>query len=175
MNRIYLRQINEADSEMIVRWRNTTYVRSHSLYKQPISVESHLNHYYNNVCTGKYKQFIVEKIDCSGVVIYPIATVYLKDVDYENNRCELCVFTSSDNDWDESCQTEGIKLLIEKAFNEYGMHKIYSYVFCKHPNEIRILEEAGFKIEACLEVETLNIDGTAYESIYRMSIINNPI
>ena len=57
-------------------------------------------------------------------------------MDYDNKRCELCIFTSSDREWDSTSQSEAIKMLVEKAFNEYGMHKVYSYVFTKFPEEI---------------------------------------
>ena len=62
------------------------------------------------------------------IVAYPIATVYLKDMDYTNKRCELCIFTSTDTEWTPESQSQAIHMLVEKAFNEYGMHKVYSYV-----------------------------------------------
>ena len=167
--RVFLRPIQEGDTEMIVKWRNSDYVRSHSLSKKIITPESHMEHFRNHVLTGHYKQFIVEREALEGVVFYPIATVYLKDVDVENKRCELCVFTSSDQEWIEECQIEGIKILIKKAFEDYGMHKVYSYVFCKYPDEIQLLEKTGLKKEAMFRNEARELDGT-YSDIYRMSI-----
>ena len=169
--RVYLRPIEEQDAEMIVKWRNSDYVRSHSLSKKPITVESHMRHFWEHVQTGHYRQFIVERADEIGVVFYPIATVYLKDVDVENKRCELCVFTSADQEWVEECQIEGIRLLIKKAFDEYEMHKVYTYVFCKYPEEVKLLEQAGLSIEAKLTKEARELDGT-YSDLYRMSIVN---
>lgn len=167
---VYLRPITEQDTDMIVKWRNSEYVSSHSLSKKHITAESHMKHFRDHVLTGHYRQFIVERIDDSGVVFYPIATVYLKDIDTENRRCELCVFTSIDQEWNDECQIEGIKLLIEKAFDEYEMHKVYTYVFCKYPEEVSLLEKCGMKIEARLDEESRELDGT-FSDIYRMSII----
>lgn len=169
--RIYLRPITEQDTDLIVKWRNSDYVRSHSLSKKLITPESHLAHFKEHVLTGHYRQFIVERADEIGVVFYPVATVYLKDVDAENRRCELCVFTSADQEWIEECQVEGIRFLIQKAFEEYGMHKVYSYVFCKYPEEVKLLEQAGLKIEAKFENEARELDGT-YSDVYRMSIVS---
>ena len=168
---VYLRPITEQDTDMIVKWRNSDYVRSHSLSKKVITPESHMKHFREHVLTGHYKQFIVERIAEIGVVVYPIATVYLKDMDVENKRCELCVFTSADQEWIEECQVEGIKQLIKKAFEEYGMHKVYSYVFCKYPEEVKLLEKTGLKVEAKITNEARELDGT-YSDIYRMSIVN---
>ena len=169
---VFLRPIVEQDTELIVGWRNSDYVRSHSLSKKLITPESHLKHFREHVLTGHYKQFIVERPALSGVVVYPIATVYLKDVDVENKRCELCVFTSADQEWIESCQVEGIRLLIKKAFEEYGMHKVYTYVFCKYPEEVKLLERAGFEVEAKFKNEARELDGS-YSDVYRMSIIKD--
>lgn len=168
--RIILRPINENDGYNIVKWRNDPDVRSHCLDKSPVTLESNLAFYKANVVTGKYKQYIVECIEeVTGVCIYPIATVYLKDMDYGNNRCELCVFTSSDLEWNPEAQTMGIRLLVEKAFNDFGMHKVYSYVFEKYPQEIDLLKNAGFSIEAILKQEAINEKGE-YENIVRMVI-----
>lgn len=170
--RIFLRPINEADGIKIVRWRNDPKVLSHCLDKTRITEESNKLFFKTNVLTGKYKQFIVECIEEStGVCSYAIATVYLKDMDYNNKRCELCIFTSSDVEWNREGQAIAIEMLTEKAFNEYGMHKVYSYAFCKFPEEVELLQKAGFSIEATLKEEALNENGE-YEDIVRLSVIN---
>ena len=169
---IYLRPISEKDGPNIVRWRNDPTVLRHCLDKTHITEDSNLKFYKSKVETGKYKQFIVECVESnSGVCTYPIATVYLKDMDYSNKRCELCIFTSSDVEWNPEGQTIAIKLLINKAFNEYGMHKVYSYVFSEFPDEVDLLINAGFSIEANLQHEALGQDGE-YKDIIRLCIFN---
>lgn len=170
---IFLRPIEEKDGPSIVRWRNDPDVLSHCLDKTIITEESNKTFYKDNVLTGKYKQFIVECLDeATGVCTYPIASVYLKDMDYCNKRCELCVFTSSDVEWNPEGQIRAIEMLVEKAFKEYGMHKVYSYVFRKFPNEVDLLRKAGFTIEATLKGEARN-ENEEYEDIVRLSIIKD--
>ena len=170
---IFLRPIEEKDGPIIVRWRNDPEVLSHCLEKKHIAEASNLSFFKSNVLTGKYKQFIVECLDEStGVCFYPIATVYLKDMDYGNKRCELCIFTSSDVEWKPEGQKIAIKKLTEKAFSEYGMHKVYSYVFSKFPNEVELLINAGFTIEATLKSEALNERGE-YEDLIRLAVFND--
>ena len=168
---IFLRPITESDGSNIVRWRNDPKVLSHCLDKTHITEESNLSFYKANIVTGKYKQFVVECVEeNTGVCTYPIATVYLKDMDYGNKRCELCIFTSSDVEWNPEGQTIAIGMLVEKAFMEYGMHKVYSYVFHKFPNEVDLLRKAGFTIEATLKGEARNENGE-YEDIIRVCVI----
>lgn len=169
--KIFLRPIAESDGPFIVRWRNDSEVRNHCLNKTPITLESNLAFYKANVETGKYKQYMVDCLEeVTGVCSYPIATVYLKDMDYGNKKCELCIFTSSDVEWNAEGQTIAIKMLTEKAFIEFGMHKVYSYVFAKFPKEVDLLRNAGFTIEATLKDEAINEEGKS-EDIIRLARI----
>ncbi len=171
--RIFLRPITEKDGAYIVKWRNSDIVKRHCLTKSSITEESNQKFYNDNILTGKYKQFMVERVEEElGLAAYPIATVYLKDMDYENKRCELCIFTSNDLEWDLEGQSIAIKLLLAKAFNEYGMHKVYSYVYSKHPEELELLQKAGFTTEATLKKEAMGVDGE-YEDINRLYILND--
>ena len=171
--RIELRPITLSDGNLIVQWRNDEKVRNHCMSRYPVTLESNFVFFNEFVKTGKYKQFIVERIEEDfGVVSYPIATVYLKDIDYGNKRCELCIFTSSDTEWTPESQSIAIRMLVDKAFTEYGMHKVYSYVFYKYSDEVELLKTAGFSFEAILKDEALNAEGK-YEDIVRFSIFNS--
>lgn len=168
--RIYLRPITLDDGPSIVKWRNTPSVREHCLNQKPITIESNEAFFHANIETGYYQQFIVERIDEDfGVSSYPIATVYLKDIDRTNRRCELCIFTSDDQEWNTESQAIAVKLLLEKAFDELNMHKVYSYAFYKFMNEASLLKRAGFSTEAILKEEAVNADGE-YEDIVRFVI-----
>lgn len=173
MNKIVLRPVALSDTKMLVKWRNDKNVINHCLSKATITEESNIVFYKKFIETGKYKQFIVECIDQEfSMVSYSIATVYLKDIDYTNKRCELCVFTSTDVEWKPENQSTAIHMLVEKAFDEYGMHKVYSYVFYKFQDEVELLKNAGFSAEAILKDEALGVDGK-YEDIVRLSIIKS--
>lgn len=167
--KVYIRPITEKDGAYIVKWHNSEKVLKDCMTKAPITLESHMQYYRDRVLTGKNIQFIVERIEeQTGLVTYPIATIYLKDVDNENHCCELCVFTSSDIEWEAESQVPATKMILDKAFKEYGMHKVYSRVF--YNEGIEMLKAAGFTIESVLKSEVL-IDGK-YQDIYRMSIFN---
>lgn len=167
--RLYLRPITEDDGVNIVKWRNSEKVRKHCMTKTPITEESNRKFFRENVLTGKCIQFIVERIEEeTGLVTYPIATVYLRAIDNENHRCELCVFTSSDVEWEAEGQSMAVKMLLEKAFNEYGMHKVYSYVIHNVNEGMEVLKGAGFVVEAVLKSEAWN--GEEYVDVYRMCI-----
>lgn len=170
--RIYLRPITEEDGSLIVKWRNEPSVASHCLNQKPITLESNLEFFRSKVQTGQYLQYIVERVDEDyGVASYPIATVYLKDIDPTNKRCELCIFTSDDQEWNTESQSIAVKQLLEKAFQELDMHKVYSYVFYQYLDEAELLKRAGFTTEAILKNEAIDADGN-YQDIVRFCIFN---
>ena len=81
--KIYLRPVTVKDGAIIVKWRNSDRVRCHCMTKQQLTIESNLKFFNENILTGRYKQFIVERVEEeTGLASYPIATVYLKDMDY---------------------------------------------------------------------------------------------
>lgn len=167
---IYLRPIREDDENLIVKWRNAPNVSMHCFNRDPITLESTIKFFHDHVETGHYRQYIVERMEeTSGVVSYSIATVYLKDVDTANKRCELCIFTSDDEEWNTESQSIAIKMLLKIAFEELNMHKVYSHVFIKFEDEKKLLESAGFEAEAVLKSEALGADGK-YDDVYRMVI-----
>ena len=171
--RIYIRPISLNDGHLIVKWRNTASVASHCMNRNPITIESNEKFFHENIETGHYQQFIVERVDeLSGVASYPIATVYLKDIDRTNRRCELCIFTSDDQEWNTESQEIAVRLLLDKAFTEFGMHKVYSYVFYRFLDEATLLKNAGFSIETILRDEVLGADGS-YSDVVRFSIFEH--
>lgn len=168
--RVYLRESTKDDGQIIVKWRNDPAILKHCFSKGKITAESHQRFFENFVLTGKYKQFIVERVDEDfGVSSYPIATISLKDFDTENKRCELCLFTSPDEEWNSVSQSTAINLILEKAFNEFDMHKVYSYVFREFSDEVHLLIRAGFCVEALFKNEAIKENGS-YADVYRMSI-----
>ncbi len=173
--KIFLRPITLNDASYIIKWRNSPKVLNHCFNKNIVTLESNRLFYNENVLTGKYKQYIVERVDDDyGVVSYPIATVYLKDMDYFNNRCELCLFTSDDEEWNTDSQKLAIRYLLDIAFKQYNMNKVYSYVFCSNMDEVTLFKNAGFSIEAKFIKEAKGLDGN-YNDAYKMVIFKENI
>ena len=168
--KIYLRNITIDDQKLIVKWRNSPSVLRHCAHKNMVTLESSISFFNEYVLTEKYKQYIVERVDDDyGAISYPISTVYLKDIDKENSVCELCIFTSDNEEWNTSSQLQAIRILIQKAFEEFKMRKVFTRVIANHNDEIELFLKSGFKKEALLEKEILSLDGT-YVDLLRMCI-----
>lgn len=171
--KIYLRPVTLKDGREIVKWRNTRKVLNHSFDKRVITIESNEKFFEEKIKTGKYIQFIVERVEEeSSLISYPIGTVYFKDFDRGNHRCELCVFTSDDREWNTESQKIAIRMMLKKAFEEYDIHKVYTHVFALNKDEILLMKKAGFTEEALLKEEACDLEGN-YVDVLRLSVIKD--
>lgn len=168
--KVWLRDVTLEDGKKIVQWRNNVKVINHCMDKTLITEESNEVYFNNYVATGKVKQFIVDRSDeeWAGIFGYSIGTVYLKDFDNENYKCELGMYSGIDIEWNCESQKLAIDLLLKKAFEEYGMHKVYSYVFADCKEEIEVLQKSGFIQEGKFIAEILDKD--EYKDVLRMAI-----
>lgn len=170
--RVFLRDVRIEDGNLIVKWRNNPSVIRHSIDKTLISEETNKEFFEKNILTERYRQYIVYKIDEQyGAISYPIGTVFLKDCDKINKRCELGIYEGTDIEWDKEAKLSAISMLLSKAFNEFGMHKVYAYVFSDDFDGKNLLSEIGFKEEGLLLSEIVSEDNN-YRDIVRMSIFN---
>lgn len=163
--KVLLRKVELDDGKLIVKWRNNPKVNKHCIDKAIVTEESNAEFYNNNVLTGKYIQYIVEKIDEEfGVFSYPIATMYLKDMDKVNGTCELGLFTNDDEEWNDESKYKALLMLLDKAFNELEFQNVFSYVYKECSDEIELLEKVGFvKGDTSNEIVKMVIHSTQFD------------
>lgn len=169
--RIYLRPVTLEDTENIVKWRNNPEISRNRFDQTKITEESNYRFFKENIETGKYIQYMVERIDDDfGVCAYPIATIFLKNIDKKNSRCELGMFPSCKEEWTDEGQEKAICMILQKAFGEYGFNKVYTSIYADHESESLLLQKSGFLIEGKLREELCDSEGN-FRDILRMGIL----
>ena len=158
---VTIRPMTEADTANIVRWRNTPSVYEHFIYRTPLTEEAHLNWLHNRVETGDVAQFIIVDTE-SGE---DVGSVYLRDIDTENKKCEYGIFIGED-----SCRGKGIgsaaaKLALDYAFDTLGLNRVFLRVFADNTRAIKSYENAGFVYEGKFRDDVI-IDGKAYDMVF---------
>ena len=164
---VKIRPMTESDTANIVRWRNTPSVYEHFIYRTPLTEEAHLNWLHNRVETGDVAQFISVDTE-SGE---DVGSVYLRDIDNDNKKCEYGIFIGED-----SCRGKGIgsaaaRLALEYAFEELKMNRVFLRVFADNKQAVRSYEKAGFKYEGTFRDDVI-IDGTPYDMVF-MAILKS--
>ena len=160
-HQVSIRPITEADTAKIVKWRNTPSVVEHFIYRTPLDEQGHLNWFHNRVQTGEVAQFMIVDEEAGEEV----GSVYLRDIDKENQKCEYGIFIGED-----SCRGKGIgsaaaKLALDYAFETLGLNRVFLRVFADNTRAINSYENAGFRYEGTFRDDVI-IDGKAYDMVF---------
>lgn len=158
---VSLRPITEADTDKIVRWRNAPSVMEHFIYRTPLTAADHLNWLHNRVQTGEVAQFIITDTDTGE----DVGSVYLRDIDTHNKKCEYGIFIG-----EEGCRGKGIgtaaaRLALQYAFEALQLNRVFLRVFADNPRAIKSYEKAGFRREGTFREDVI-IDGKAYDMVF---------
>ena len=164
---IYLRLMNEEDTDRIIKWRNTEFVRQNFIYRELFTRQGHENWVRTMVDTGKVVQFIIiKKADDK-----PVGSVYLRDIDRTHKKAEYGIFIGEEEALGKGYGTQAARMMIDYAFHEEGLHKLMLRVLAKNVRARRSYEKAGFVGEAYLKDEVF-LDGR-YQDVIYMAVINN--
>lgn len=163
---IYLRLMGAEDTDNIIRWRNTDFVRRNFIYQKPFTRQGHENWIKNMIDTGKAVQFII----CSKRDGKPVGSVYLRDIDKDHNKAEYGIFIGEKDALGKGYGTQAAKMMIEYAFREKGLHKLMLRVLAENKQARRSYEKAGFVEEGYLKEEVF-LEGR-YKDVVYMAVIN---
>lgn len=163
---IYLRLMNKEDTDNIVRWRNSDFVRRNFIYQKPFTREGHENWIRTMIDTGKVIQFMICTKDDR-----PVGSVYLRDIDRTHNKAEYGIFIGEKDALGRGYGTEAARLMINYAFKELKLHKLMLRVLSENEQARRSYEKAGFLQEAFLKDEVF-LEGK-YKDVIYMAVIQN--
>ena len=140
---IYIRPITKDDTDNIIKWRNSDFVREHFIYQALFTRESHEAWMKNMVETGRVDQLIICLKD-ETVEGVPVGSVYIRDIDRNHNKAEYGIFIG-----EESARGQGIgsmtaALMVEYCFKQLRLHRLFLRVFADNHQAIRSYEKAGF-------------------------------
>ena len=164
--RVYLRPITLADTDLIIEWRNSEAVRPYFIYQKPFTREGHINWLNTMIETGCGYQFIV----CTIEEDKPFGCTYLRDYDREHNKIEYGVFLGFEEVKGKGIGTEILGLTLKFAFETLGVHKVFARAFSDNPASINSFIKGGFEKEAYLKDEVY-VNGQ-YRDIVLLGKIN---
>lgn len=163
---IYLRLMTGEDTDHIVSWRNSDGVRKNFIYQALFTRESHENWIRTMVDTGKVVQMII----CEEGTNKPVGSVYLRDIDKTHQKAEYGIFIGEADARGKGYGSAAARLMIQYAFEEMKLHRLFLRVYAENAQAIRSYEKAGFVKEAHLR-DDVCIDGQ-YRDIVLMGILN---
>ena len=137
---VRLRPIADADTDLIVKWRNTPSVVQNFIFRQTFTPEMHRSWLATKVATGQVVQYIIiDKADDK-----PIGSVYYRDIDNHNRSAEYGIFIGEESARGKGLGTETAKLFTDFGFAELQLHRISLRVLAENTAARRSYEKAGF-------------------------------
>ncbi len=167
---IFLRKMEYSDTDNIVKWRNSDFVREHFIYQALFTRESHENWIRTMVETGKVDQLIICLKDERTPGGIPVGSVYVRDIDRNHNKAEYGIFIGEESARGRGIGSQAATLMIRYCFEQLKLHRLFLRVFADNEQAIRSYEKAGFVKEAYLKDDVKIQD--KYRDIVLMGIIN---
>lgn len=165
---IVLRPITLSDTEKIVTWRNKKEVQEHFVYQRLFTKESHEHWMKTMVKTQKVAQFMIIVKDTR----QEIGSVYLRDIDRENQKAEFGIFIGETVSQGKGYGTMAAKAILQFGFEQLGLHKIFLRVFADNRRAIASYIKVGFVQEGHMKDDVL-INGTFKDMIFMAVFSNN--
>lgn len=166
-DRLLLRPIDYDDTSLIVKWRNSPFVRCNFVFHDDFSAEMHEKWMKTKVETGEVIQYIiVEKATKT-----PIGSVYFRDIDSYNNSAEFGIFIGEQCAMGKGYGSEVTKMFTYFGLKTIGLHRIMLRVFSDNIIAQKAYLKAGYSVEGEFK-DMVNYDGK-YRSMVFMSVIND--
>lgn len=165
-NDIYMRLMEEIDIPLKVKWVNDEEIRE-MLISDYLSIAGTKQWFYNNALTNSRKEFMICLIETQ----VPIGFSSLKNIDLVNSKAEMSMLLGEKEYWGKGYAKSARKLLIDFAFNEIGLNKIYTYNWIENKRIIGLNQKLGFKIDGELR-DDIFFKGT-YRTMAVMSLLKS--
>lgn len=163
--KVSIRPITLDDTDDIIRWRNSDFVRNKFIYRRTITKEMHEKWLRDFVNVGSVAQFIIEHNK------EKIGSVYLRDIDNNNFKAEFGIFIGDSNNTSKGFGSEATLLILRYAFKTLKLNKVFLRVFASNFHAIKSYEKVGF-IKEGIAREDVIIDSEKHDILF-MSILSN--
>ena len=166
--KVVLRPITDADTDNIVRWRNTPSVRDNFIFRQTFTPEMHRNWLKTKVATGEVVQYII--VDKAADTA--VGSVYYRDVDRTFNSAEYGIFVGEESARGKGFGTETARLFTDFGFAGLHLHRVSLRVLAENTAARRSYEKAGFVQEGVFRDMEL-LDGAYRDVVFMAKLAEN--
>ena len=145
---IRLRPLEKRDIELKVKWYNDTEVNKTLVLSEELELEKSLEWFDRAVQDDSRRDFIIETKDGE-----PIGLTGLRKIDRLHGTAECFCVIGDKSFWGKGIGTKVHSLLIQWAFDELNLHKIWAVVYTNNAAVLKLVKKLGFEIEGTLREE----------------------
>ena len=151
---IRLREVRLEDYQSLFRWANDRDLRILSAPFRPVSWEEHVS-WLKGLLHDRTRELLI--IEDSQEAL-PIGQILLSGISQIHRNSEMSIRIGETSYRGRGFGTQALRLLIEHARKDLGLHRIELTVFPENAPAIRSYEKVGFLLEG-MKREAAFIDG----------------
>jgi len=165
--RIYLRPLEREDLPSRVKWVNDPETRKTLMFDYPLSLAK-TQKWFDQILMDKTKiNFsIISKTDNK-----LIGMTGLLDITTVHSRAQMYITIGEKDYWGKGLASEIIQALLEYAFTEVNLNKVYLYTIPANDRGRKVYEKNGFKNEGVLKQHYFCVG--AYQDLYVHAVMRD--
>lgn len=147
-NRIRLRKMTQEDAPIYHQWRNDLEVMQFTNPSIDVYAASDTENFVEQMTqSSTSRTYIIEDKQADK----PIGVTSLIHLDYKNQNAECIIDIGEKEYWSQGYGKEAFQLLLNYAFGEMNLHRLYLKVFSFNERAIKLYEKLGFEKEGALK------------------------
>lgn len=160
--RIWLTALNRADAAVMARWEyDNEYLRLMDSSPARPRSEDEIARWLDSAARSNTEfTFGVRLLDSDDL----IGWAQLDGIIWTHGTSALGIGVGNRSFWDRGYGTEALALLLDFAFDELNLHRVFLTVFSYNPRAIHLYEKLGFQREG-LYREHLQRDGQRFDML----------
>jgi RimJ/RimL family protein N-acetyltransferase len=136
--------LREEDAETLFLWITDRELVELSSRFAPPTPEQH-RRWFDEVRSGDDVEIYgIRLVEDEGRLI---GSCQLHSIDHDHKSAELQIRIGERDSWGRGLGTEAVTLLVRRAFEGLGLHRVQLQVFATNARAIRAYEKAGFELE----------------------------
>lgn len=166
--KIKIRKLSADDYLLYHEWRNNIEVmKTTSSQLDQYTLEETENYILAIMSQSNSKGYMIEEKESSKTV----GIISLINIDYKNRSAECIIDIGVKSIWGKGIGKSAISLILEFAFNELNLHRVYLQVYSFNERALNLYQKMGFVMEGRLR-QTLYRFGIWHDTIL-MSILKS--
>lgn len=143
---VFLTEVRTADSELLYKWINSSStIRFNSTYR-PTTFSCHTT-WFDSIGRDPSKVIFAIRYDADGP---PIGTIQLINISAIHRSAELTIRIGDDVNRGKGAGTDALKLMLDFAWRDLNLQRIWLRVFESNVRAKRAYEKAGFQVEGVM-------------------------
>jgi RimJ/RimL family protein N-acetyltransferase len=143
-----LRPLEKRDIKLKVKWYNDPQVNKKLILNEELELAKSLEWFDKAIHDDSRRDFIIETKDGE-----PIGLTGLLGIDRIHGTAECFCVIGQKEFWGKGIGTQVHSLLIQWAFDELNLHKIWAVVYTNNAAVLKLVKKLGFEIEGTLREE----------------------